>query len=53
MQADPDEKFPDYWSNVKVKNPERLLKYKTICKYGNQVVTPYYVKFAEPVNDEK
>lgn len=30
MTVDPEQKFPDYWANVKLKNPGRFLKYRKL-----------------------
>lgn len=34
MTVDPEQKFPDYWANVKLKNPGRFLKYRKLNNGG-------------------
>ena len=52
-ESEPEVKYPDYWANVKLKNPAKFFKYRKLNQFGaGQEVPPYYVKYAEPVYPE-
>jgi len=41
------QKIPDYFANVKIKNPEKILQYRKMKPEGVPEIPEHYVKYIE------